>query len=86
MRLANCHPCSSVTLDVHEVHMQMVVAGLIVKEHPQLIGPQPVLVAYCLLARTAHSCYSTIPDALIGVAFTDTPPSSRGITDHYQYS
>ena len=37
MCFAHCHAHTGVMLNVQEVHMQMVVAWLIVNEHPQLV-------------------------------------------------
>ena len=41
--LANCHAYSNVTSDVHKVHMQVVVARLVVAKYSQVLSRYAIL-------------------------------------------
>ena len=67
MCLANCHAHTNVTSHVHKVHMQMVVAWLVVAEYPQVPshygillkqGLQHIFSCHCLHHQpAAYSAY-----------------------------
>ncbi len=50
---ACCHASSSIHIDVHEVHMQMVIGGVVMYVSAYLLSCHAILVFNCLL-RPGH--------------------------------